>query len=71
MNTYLHSDDAEEHERKDEILQTIQSQEIVMRNQKNRLMETDSQIQNIENDVHSLRTRALGKNYVQVSKQLT
>lgn len=64
-NTSTVEDDSEEHERKDEILQSIQSQEIVLKNQRNRLMETDSQIQNIENDIHSLRTRALGKNYVQ------
>lgn len=71
MGICLSLDDAEERERKDDILQTIQSQEIVMRNQRNRLSETDSQIQNIENDIHSLRTRALGKNYVQVSIPLT
>lgn len=58
-------EDGDEHEYKDEILQSVQSQDIVLKNQLNRLIETDTEIELIENDIHSLRTRALGKNYVQ------
>nr|XP_039266670.1 uncharacterized protein LOC120342065 [Styela clava] len=58
-------DDSSEDQESDEVLQTIQSQDIVVKNQRHRLADVDKQIDQIEHDIHNLRARALGKNYVQ------
>lgn len=50
----------------EQLRQLVLSQDLSLRNQQNRLTDIDGEVEKIENDIHQLRTRALGENYVQV-----